>query len=334
MSFAPARDLGSSARLAWALAWLALGAATACRRDTGPSAAASAPSPSASAGGLPANLSSRVLAKVGDRTITLGDYAAVLSGMDRIERARYQTPERREQLLKEIIDVELLSREAERRGLASTPQAKELERQILRDEVFAELRDRQPPLEQISAVDVRAYYDAHRADFDEPERRRISHIVVGDKATAERLLAEARAASAKQWGELVRKSSRDKPKPDVPDELAGDLGFVTPPSFGKNDNARVPDAVRAAAFEIDEPGHVLDRVVSADGFHVVRLTVKNAPRSRPLEEADRAIRVVIAQERLHRAEAEFEKELRARFPVKVDEAALAKVTVPPAGAEK
>ena len=57
--------------------------------------------------------------------------------------------DRRKQLLDEMIDVELLAREAERRGLAERPETKELVRQILRDEVFAELREKQPPLEEI-----------------------------------------------------------------------------------------------------------------------------------------------------------------------------------------
>ncbi|HVW26175.1 MAG TPA: peptidylprolyl isomerase, partial [Polyangiaceae bacterium] len=199
MSSASARRL--SAWLAWGIVGAGLGTQVACRHDGGASAGAPAASSSSSApGGLSPELAARVLARVGDRTITLGDYVAVLDGMDRIERARYQTPDRREQLLKEIVEVELLSREAERRGLADKPEAKALERQILRDEVFGELRDKQPPLDQIPAADVRAYYEAHRADFKEPERRRISHIVVSDKATAERVLAEARGTSAKQWG--------------------------------------------------------------------------------------------------------------------------------------
>jgi peptidyl-prolyl cis-trans isomerase C len=307
-----------------------------CHRDTGvagtlpPTASASATAVSSRAPvTLSPELSARVLARVGDRTITLGDYAAVLAGMDRLERARYQTPERRKQLLDELIDVELLAREAERKGLAERPETQELVRQILRDEVFAELRDKQPPLAQIPAADVRAYYDAHRADFKEPERRRISHIVVKDKALAERLIGEARGATPKAWGGLVKKNSLDKPAPDMPEELAGDLGLVTPPSFGKNDNARVPEPVRAAAFQIEEPGQVLGNPVeAAGGFHIVRLTAKNDARDRSLEEADRTIRVLIAQENLHRAEADLEKDLRSRIPVKIDEAALAKVSVP------
>ena len=300
-----------------------------CHRTeaTGPAPEASASARSA----LPPALADRVLAKVGDRTITLGDYQAVLDGMDRFERLRYQTADRRKQLLDEIIDVELLAHEAERRGLAKQPETQELVRQILRDAVVRELRDKQPSPADVPTSEVRAYYDAHHGDFREPERRRLADVAVTDRALADRILAAAKTASPKEWGGLVEKYSKDNPPPDVPVELAGDLGMVTPPSFGKNDNPRVPEAVRAAAFEIPEPGTVLDHVV-ADGktFHVVRLIGKSAARDRSFEEAERTIRIRIVENKLHAAEANLERELRARFPVQVDDAALDKVSVPPA----
>jgi hypothetical protein len=58
-----------------------------------------------------------VLAKVGEKPITLGDYARTLARMDEFERLRYQTPERQAELLDEIVNAELLAQEAERRGL-------------------------------------------------------------------------------------------------------------------------------------------------------------------------------------------------------------------------
>jgi len=45
--------------------------------------------------GLTADQAALVVAKVGDRTITLGDYAATLERMDQFDRLRYQSPERR-----------------------------------------------------------------------------------------------------------------------------------------------------------------------------------------------------------------------------------------------
>src|SRR5689334_20776791 len=119
------------------------------------------PAPSASAPfGLAPDLANRTLAKVGDRTITLGDYATVLARMDRFERLRYQTADRRKQLLDEMINVELLAAEAERRGLTDRPETKELVRQILRDAVIQDLRESEPSLSDIPPGDVRAYYDA------------------------------------------------------------------------------------------------------------------------------------------------------------------------------
>src|SRR4051812_7079077 len=44
---------------------------------------------------------SQVLAKVGDKTITLGDYVAALEHMDQFDRLRYQSAERRKELLNE-----------------------------------------------------------------------------------------------------------------------------------------------------------------------------------------------------------------------------------------
>jgi hypothetical protein len=105
--------------------------------------------------------------------------------------------------------------------------------------------------------------------------------------------------------------------------------MIVPPAWGKNDNGRVPEGVRVAAFEIETAPGVLGRLVEDAGvFHIVRLTGKNDPRDRTLEEAERPIRVRLAQESLRKAEADLERDLRLRFPVQVDDAALAKVALP------
>lgn len=301
----------------------------ACREHGDAPAPGPAPSASAAPGGLSPELAARVLARVGDRTITLGEYAAALERMDRFERMRYQTVDRRKQLLDEMIDVELLAREAERRGLASRPETQELVRQILRDELLRDLRSHAPTVEDIPAAEVRAYYDGHKKDFHEPERRRISAIVVKDGKSADRALAEAKDSDARRWGEVFARYAAKEKGAEPPAELAGDLGLVTAPASGRNDNPRVPDPVRAAAFEIEKSGAVLPRVVAdRDAFYVVRLTGKNDPRDRSLEEADRTIRVRLLQEKLRVAEEKLEEELRKRFPVKIDEIALSKVEVP------
>ncbi len=297
------------------------------------------PGPSASASAAPRQLSpelaGKVLAKVGDREITLGEYAATLERMDQFERLRYQTPDRRRKLLDEIVKAELLAGEARRRGLDKRPEVEERIRQVLRDEVKQLARAKLPAPTSIPDSEVRAYYDKHRSEFAEPERRRAAHIVLSDEQRARQVLARATGASAAEWGKLVREHSRDAPAaegPLAPAELAGDIGIVSAPGEPRGANAAVPEPVRKALFQIDKLGGVHPELVR-DGskFHIVRLTGKSDARTRSYAEAERAIRVAIVQQRLREAEAQLERELRQRYPVQIDDAALQSVKVPALG---
>ena len=184
--------------------------------DAKPKPGAAAPSASAvtAPAGISPELASRVLAKVGDRAITLGDYAATLERMDPFERLRYQSADRRKQLLGELVDLELLAAEARRRGLDKQPETQERVRQMLRDELLTQVRTTAASPSDISEADARKYYEAHRDDFREPERRRVAHIALGSEAEAKALLDRALRATPAEWGKLVAEKSRDaKTKP-------------------------------------------------------------------------------------------------------------------------
>src|SRR5450755_2082618 len=112
---------------------------TACH-ESHKSSVAPSESASAESGKLTPELAKQVLAKVGDREITLGEYAETLERMDPFERLRYQSADRRKQLLSEIIQVELLADEAKRRGLDKQPETQERVRQMLKDELLRDIR--------------------------------------------------------------------------------------------------------------------------------------------------------------------------------------------------
>jgi len=297
--------------------------------------------PLASASALPGNLTpelaKQVLAKVGEREITLGEYAETLERMDPFERIRYQSADRRKLLLNEIVQVELLAQEAKRRGLDQQPETQERLRQILKDELLRDVRRDAPAPADISDAEVHAYFDAHHEEFKEPERRRVSHIVVASEAQAKAILTKASGATAVDWGKLVSDVSLDKPaKGAAPalTELAGDLGIVGPPGHPRGANPRVPDALRAAVFEIPKVGDVLNRVVSEGGrFHVVRMTGRTEARDRSFQDSERTIRVALVQQKIQEREARLETELKQRYPVRVDDDALAQVKVPEADSD-
>src|SRR5690606_18323270 len=94
-------------------------------------------------------------------------------------------------------------------------------------------------------------------------------------------------------------------------------------------NERVPKAVREALFKIAKVGEVHDAVVEDGGkFYIVRLIGKTDARDRPFKEAERSIRVSLVQENIRAAEEKLEKELREKYPVKIDDEALEKVKLP------
>jgi peptidyl-prolyl cis-trans isomerase C len=83
-----------------------------------------------------------------------------------------------------------------------------------------------------------------------------------------------------------------------------------------------------AVFAADKLGDVVPRVVKAGTrFYVVKLTGKTDPRDRTFEEAERPIRVKLAQDEIRAREDAMLEELTRKFPVQIDEAALAQVQV-------
>lgn len=278
--------------------------------------------------GLTQEQAAQVLARVGDKSITLGDYAAALERMDRFERLRYQSPERRRQLLDEIIAVELLADEAKRRGLDRDPETQLRLDQALRDEVLKQLRNSAPTPEMLPEPEVRQYYDSHRDEFSEPERRRVAEIVVTQAGEAQRLLEAARHATPIEWGQMVRKHSlgRKESNAGVPLELEGDLGIVSAPGQGGGNEPRLPEVLVRAAFAIEKIGDVSSEPIHIDGqYHILRLTSRMSARQRTFAEADRSIRVRIVQARVSTSQQQLLDELRKKHPVSVNQSLLATV---------
>jgi peptidyl-prolyl cis-trans isomerase C len=249
---------------------------------------------------------------------------------------RYQTPDRRQALLDELIDVELLAREAERRGLDKRPETIELVRQFQRDEVLRRLRASLPGPKEIPAAEVSRYYTEHSAEFREPERRRAAQIALADEGVARRVLAEARTADTERWAALVRDSAPGE-EPEQGDAttarpaltVPGDLGVLTLAEPESGSGAPVPEALRRAVFEIERAGQVLPRLVADGGsYHVLRLVSVIESHQRSLEEADAAIRLKLVETQQAEAREHLIAHLRKSIKVNVDEAALDSVPPP------
>jgi peptidyl-prolyl cis-trans isomerase C len=275
--------------------------------------------------GLTPEQARQTLAKVGDTTITVGDFATELASKGSFIRSRYNSPERRREFLDQMIRFELLAQEARRRGYMDAPEVARTRKQMMIRRFLEQRFDEGGP-DTIGATEVRAYYEAHRTEFNTPEQVRASHIQVRDRATAQRILAQLQAdpTNLRLYRQLAEQNNAD---PETSDRF-GDLRFFSRPAERTENEPAVPPTVAEAAFAIERIGDVHSEVIQSDrGFHIVKLTGRRAAMHRSLEEAERPIRNRLWRQRREEAIEELIRSLRNESDVEEDLSLLTEVEI-------
>jgi len=260
--------------------------------------------------GLTPEQASETLVQIGDRTITVGEFAALLADQSPYLRSRYNSPERRREFLDNQIRFELLAAEAERRGLTDRPEVVRSRKQMMIQRMMNELIYGPNRISDISDEDVLEYYNAHLDDYQQPAQVRASHILVRNRALAARLLSRVQASEddLSVFREIAEEHNQD---PTTRDRL-GDLRFFSLPVEGEDTASSVPAEVAAAAFTIDRIGGVFPEVVeTAAGLHIVKLTGRRAALRRTVQESSRPIRNALMRQRREEAMNSLMEELRA-----------------------
>lgn len=284
--------------------------------------------------GLSKEQADQVLIKVGDVTITTGQFAQRLADLSPYLRARYNSPERRREFLDNMVRFELLAIAAREKGFDKAPEVERTRKEVMVQKLMEQLFDESgiKPAE-VTEAEIKAYYDANKAEFSKPEQVRASHIVIKNRAAAERVLREAVAAGndAEKFRQLAKQHNED---PDTKSRF-GDLRFFSRPENKEPSEPNVPDAVRTAAFTIADIGGVHPQLVQGEqGFHIIKLTGKRAALSRSLDEARRLIQNRLWRERREQAIDKFIADLRAKANVEEHLDRLSQVKVePPADGE-
>jgi peptidyl-prolyl cis-trans isomerase C len=285
-------------------------------RDSGPGAGRTH--------GLTKQQSGEVLVKVGDTSITVGDFAARLADQSPYLRARYNSPERRREFLDNLIRFELLAAEARRRGYEKLPDVDRTRKQVMIQQMMkAEFEDR-VRLQDVTDQEIQAYYEAHPEEFNKPEQVRVSHIQMADRAAAQRVLAQILAAP-NDVALFRRLAEQHNVDPETRDRL-GDLRFFSRIAERQAGEPEVAPPIVEAAFAIPQIGGVHRELVRSErGWHIVKLTGKRAALHRTLEEARRPIQNRLWREKRERAIEEFITRLRREANVQENLALLSEV---------
>jgi peptidyl-prolyl cis-trans isomerase C len=287
---------------------------------------ADAPKPPPLQNGLTEEQSKQVLAKVGETTITLGEFADRLASQSPYLRARYQSPERRKEFLDNMVRFELLALEAKKRGQDKLPEVQRVREQMMVQQMMKELFDDQGvKLSDITDKEIQEYYDKNQPEFHKPAQRRASHILFKDKAKAEGVLKKLQAAPDDM--ELFRKLAEQNNTDEQTKERFGDLRFFSAePAAGET--AAPPKAVRDAAFKLAKTGDLHPEVIQTEqGFHVLKLTGERAALDRTLEDARRLIQNRLWRKKREDAIEAFVTQLRSKAELKENLDLLSQVKV-------
>lgn len=276
--------------------------------------------------GLTPEQAAEVVAKVGERTITVGDVTDQINRLSPYIRRRWAEPEKRKEFLQKLIRIELLSQEAERLGLGSDPEVQRTVKQVMvRLMVKNDLEKNVLPT-SVDEARLRADYDKNIDMYKRPEQIRASHIVVANEAQAEKLIAELRAKGDDR--KLFRDRAKELSTDPATKERGGDIGYFSRPDQRREDEPVVPKAVAEAAWALQKVGDVAEKPVKTEaGFHVVKLTNKKPAMDRPFESVKKLIENRLLRDLRREAMDKFIADLRAKAKIEIFEESLAALRI-------
>jgi peptidyl-prolyl cis-trans isomerase C len=271
-----------------------------------------------------------VVAHVGDDVITAEEFKRRIDEQSPFLRARYNTVERKKELLNALVRNELLAQEAKREGLDQTPAVREAMKRAMIQELIRKQLDEKQAGSDISEAELKAFYDAHIDDYVKPERARVYHIFLPAKDAKE--MAQARSKAAALVKEIREREKKGEPsvfekvamkesKDQLSAPLGGDLRFLSQDELAKTHGAEMAKA----AFELKTPGEIAGPIDTPNGIEIVKLQVKTVALRRGFDEAKEAIRGRMARERRSKQYDDFIKKLEDAGKVSIDEVELAKV---------
>lgn len=273
------------------------------------------------AGGLvgQAAAADKVLARVGNQTVTEADLDQLANAVPEKFRYLYQTPEGRQKTLDYVVNIYVLSEEAKNQGMDKKPEVQRLidfTKKDLLARVYLDKMNKGLPAP--SEQDVKTFYEKNKERFVTPESIHLRHILVKTEKEAKDALAKLK--KGQKFDELAKKVSICPSK-----GKGGDLEWLVRGNLLKE--------IEDVAFSM-EKGQITGPVKTKFGFHVLYLEDKKPGQESSLDQVNDFI---VEQLKFQAQQKQYEKvaqDLRKKMNVQVTAPPASPVTGPataPAG---
>ncbi|MGB8930828.1 MAG: peptidyl-prolyl cis-trans isomerase, partial [Anaeromyxobacteraceae bacterium] len=263
--------------------------------------------------------------------VTVDEFKARLKEQSPIIRSRFTTVERKKEFLDGLVRFEVLAAEAARQGLYDDPDVQVAVRKLMVQKLVQRYFQDGAGAKDIPEADLRAYYEKNKAEYYRPARVRLAAVTflaapgtpqrAAKAAAARKAAAEIKAQLAKNplaFGQLAQKYSED----EATRAVGGDLGFKSHDELV----AAYGETFAAAVFG-QKDGTVSAVLESSQGLHVVRVAGRQEELNRPFEQVKEQLGARLFRERKQKDLEAWVKNLKDKARVRIDDAALEKITV-------
>ena len=249
-------------------------------------------------------------------------------------KSRYNTPEKKQELIKRILEGELLARYAIKEGVAKNPVLlTKLKATIARYYAGQFLKSKLEKNVNVTDKDAKKYYEEHKKDYIQPEKVRVSHILIKipknakdkekafatAKKKAEKVLAELKKneKTPNEFSKLVKKYSDDEGSK----KMGGDVGFFARSEEG----GRMVKPFSKAAFQLKKIGDISGLVKTMFGWHIIKLTGKKAKTEKSFESVKRQIIYTLKSQKRKNGFKDIMADIEKKLNYKVDLNAIANI---------
>jgi peptidyl-prolyl cis-trans isomerase C len=230
-----------------------------------------------------------VVAKIGDRKITLSEFNKIIGYLDSEKQKLVEkTPQFKENLLQQYIQGIVISNLAKKEGFDKNPQLNE-QLELIKDNYIAieYLKKEVTNKVEVSEEDMKAYYESHKDEFNMPEMVRARHILIKtDPSASDNDNKKAREKAEDILKQIKAGEDFAKLASDLSDDpgsktKGGDLGF-----FPKGIMVKSFEDV---AFSL-KPGEVSGIVETQFGYHIIKVEEKKEAGMEPFDTAKEKIK--------------------------------------------
>lgn len=256
------------------------------------------------------------LAKIDKTTITQADFDREFKALPDYAQQIFTDAAGRERFLNEIVNKELLYKEAMKKGFDKSSEFNKKMEDFKKLTLVSEVFEKEIMAKsKVSDQDIRDYYDKNKDSFVMATEIKASHILVKTEEEAQKVLA--RLKKGEKFEAIARAVSLDTASA----KNGGDVGF-----FKKGQ--MVPEFERAAASL--KVGDISIPVKTQFGYHIIKVTDKKTGAPVEFEKVRDLISQKLSGEKQKEAFEAYIAELKKTYKVELNKDALLKLDQAPA----